>query len=133
MPNVDKAKLVAFLEKEIELAACKEPQAARCKDYDDAMKYDQQQTIFNGLVGLIKNGEFDKEEEAMAIMREPRLFPPCGRVITTAPLIKKLEQYVEGSILTMQKVNKHNKLSKHDSEMIRQRIEQAEALLKKEI
>nr|AKN37033.1 hypothetical protein [Vibrio cyclitrophicus]AKN38258.1 hypothetical protein [Vibrio splendidus] len=36
-------------------------------------------------------------------------------------------------LLTMQKVNKHNKLSKHDSEMIKQRIEQAEALLKKEI
>lgn len=63
MINVDKANLVAFLEKEVELAAYKEPQAARCKDYDDAMKYDQQQIIFKGLIDLIKSGKFDKGTE----------------------------------------------------------------------
>lgn len=44
---------------------------------------------------------------------------------------KEFIRFANGAIFTMGKAKKHNELSSHDDEMIRQRIEQAKQLLER--
>lgn len=45
--------------------------------------------------------------------------------------IRELERFAKGCVFTMGKAKKHNKLSDHDNEMIRQRIERGSEMLAK--
>lgn len=48
-----------------------------------------------------------------------------------AKLIEELREFVDGALFTMQKVKKHNNLTSHDDEMIRQKIDRAKQILGK--
>ena len=43
--------------------------------------------------------------------------------------VRKLEIFASGAQFTMRKVLKHNKLTEHDSEMLRQQIEFCKSIL----
>lgn len=61
--KLDKDKVIAFLEEKGKDAAYEEVLAVHNRNYDDAMKYDLKQKIFNDLIEEIKNGNIDKGTE----------------------------------------------------------------------
>ncbi len=76
--------------------------------------------------------EFIEDDRMLAIPNVDLCYDDINRAINTydtrTERINKLERFVKSVEFTMIKAKKHNELSSHDNEMLRQQIERAREL-----